>query len=267
MAKVAFNLPFNYPFSTSLGDCSAYTRRDSKKIVLRSKGGASKEKIKNDPVFEKTRQQNKEFGGCSTAGKMVRSAMKSVKHLADMNLQAQVTGVITAIRDMDTNDIGKRSIIFSRGKHLLEGFNINKAVSFDSVITTPVTYSIDRAEHSAVIQLPPISPGKNFLSQWTYPFYRFRINLGIIRDMVYVDGIGYKQCLEDVNDYTEMLDTDWYQWKDKVIGQELGLKIIDPVFDESCHLLLTIGIEFGTPAGGSIKTVKHAGCAKVLGMT
>ena len=266
MAKAAFNLPFNHPFSTRLGDYSVYTRRDSKKLVVRSKGGASKEKIKKDAAFKKTRLQNMEFGGCSKAAKMLRGAMKSVAHVADMNLHAQLTGLIMAIREMDTNEMGRRSIIFSRGRHLVEGFNLNKETSFDSVITSPVTYSIDRATHTSVIQLPPISPGRNFNSAWTYPFYRFRINLGVIRDMIYVDKVGYKKILNDVNDYTEILDTDWYQWKDKVIGQELGLKIVDPAFDNNCHLLLTIGIEFGTPSGGKIKTVKHAGCAKVLGM-
>ena len=266
MAKAAFNLPFGHPFSTSLGDCSMYTRRDSNKLVIRSKGGPSNEKIKNDPAFEKTRNQNSEFGGCSKAAKMMRDAIGTVGHLADVNLHAQATKLISAIRALDNNPKGKRSIIFSRGKQLIEGFNINKATSFDSVITSPIGFSINRNEHSAVLELPGITPGMNFNRVWTYPYYRIRINLGVIRDMVFVEGAGYKHILKDVTGYTETLDTEWFQASSKTIGQEVGLTILDPVLDESCHLLLTVGIEFGTAADGEIKTIRHAGCAKVLGM-
>ena len=84
--------------------------------------------------------------------------------------------------------------------------------------------------------------------------------------MVYEDGVGYKQVLKDVTGYTESFDTSWLQTGSKAIGQEIGLTILDPVIDESCYFLLTVGIEFGTASEGSIKTVKHAGCAKILGM-
>ena len=193
--------------------------------------------------------------------------MTGVQTCALPIFHAKLTSLISSIRELDSNKAGTRSIIFSRGKELLEGFSLSEANTFDSVIATPVTFSIDRAEHSAVLQLPPLTPGKNFNNTaWTYPYYRFRINLGVIRDMVYVDKVGYKKVLHDPLDYTEMLDTEWYKSSDKLIGQEVGLKLIDPMFDESCHLMLSIGIEFGTPSGLGVKAVKHAGTAKVLGI-
>jgi hypothetical protein len=208
-----------------------------------------------------------EFGGCSSASKMVRSAMSSVTHLTDFNVQARLTSLISSVRELDTNEVGQRSILFSKGRHLIEGFNLSDSNTFDMLVATPVTFSIDRSTHTAVLQLPPLTPGKNFNNTiFPYPYFRFRINLGIIRDMVFIKKFGYKQINQDVAEYTEVLDTEWYSSKSQLIGQEVGLTIQDPVFDESCHLMLSIGIEFGTPSGTIIKAVKYAGCAKVLGL-
>jgi hypothetical protein len=57
------------PFIGSLGTLSAYKRKDSDKIILRGKGGPSKEQIKNGAQFELTRHNISEFGGRSKAAK------------------------------------------------------------------------------------------------------------------------------------------------------------------------------------------------------
>ena len=266
MAKASFNLPFNHPFSASMGGFSMFTRKDSDKIIFRSKGGASANKILNDKAFASTRLQMSEFGGCSSAARMMREAMVSVKDLSNLSLHGQFVKLASRLRDMDTNPRGTRSIIFSRGKYLIDGFSLNRITTFDSVISSPVTFSIERNTYTAVVQLPPLSPGMNFNSAWTYPFYRFKINLGILRDLVFEEKKGYHPVLTDPKEYTATLDTEWNEAKNKQIGQEVGIHISNPVFNESCHLMLSIGIEFGTSEEGKIKAIKHAGCGKILGM-
>lgn len=266
MAKAAFNLPFNHPFSTSLGNYSVFTRRDSDKLIIRSKGGAKADKIHNDPNFKRTRDQMSEFSGCSTASKMVREAMATVKGLSNISLHGQIVKIVSKIRAFDSNPIGERSIIFSRGKHLLEGFSLNRNTTLDSMISSPIAFSIQRREYTAVVQIPALSPGINFNSPYTYPYFRFKVNLGIIRDLVYEPKKGYKPLLQDAMEYTATLDTEWMQSKKDQVGQEVGLHIDDPVFDESCNLLLSIGVEFGIAEDGKINPVKHAGCGKILGM-
>ena len=265
MAKAAFNFPFDHPFSARLGGYSIYTRNG--KLVIRSKGGPSSEMVKKDSAFARARLQMSEFGGCSSAAKMIRDAMASITHLSNVNLQARLTSLVSSIRELDNNAPGTRSIIFSRGSHLLQGFNLSDNVTFDSVVVTPVTFSIDRATHTAVLQLPPLNPGKNFNNTaFPYSYFRFKINLGVLRDMVFIPRIGYRKVLHDPSEFTEMFETEWYRSGEKLIGQEVGLKFENPVFDESCQLMLSIGIEFGTPSGMGIKAVKHAGVGKILGV-
>ena len=45
------------------GNASFYTRRGSDKVIVRTKGGPSKQKIKTSPRFESVRLQQKEWKG------------------------------------------------------------------------------------------------------------------------------------------------------------------------------------------------------------
>ncbi len=81
MAKLASNLSF----TGSLGNLSAYKMRGVEGTVVRIKGGATKKKIKEPPVFERTRELNAEFGGRATGSKWMMQAMWPQKALADFN--------------------------------------------------------------------------------------------------------------------------------------------------------------------------------------
>lgn len=61
-------------FTGSISNLSAYKMRGSDKIILRTKGGPSKNMIKKSPRFEITRRLNVEFGGRATATKWIRNA-------------------------------------------------------------------------------------------------------------------------------------------------------------------------------------------------
>ena len=50
-----------------VGGMSFYTRRGSDKIIVRTKGGPSKQAIKNSPGFENLRLNQKEWIGCTVS--------------------------------------------------------------------------------------------------------------------------------------------------------------------------------------------------------
>ena len=57
--------------SGSAGGFTFYKRKDLDKVIMRSRGGASRQKIKTDPGMEGTRRVNAEFGGRATASKYI----------------------------------------------------------------------------------------------------------------------------------------------------------------------------------------------------
>ena len=257
----------DFPFQGSFGAYSIYKMRGTEKMVIRLKAGPSAEKIMKDPKFQASRNQQKQFGIGSTIAKMIRDAMFSITHLADFPLHGHLVKLNTALMDLDTTNVrGKRSIIFSNGLHLFDGLSINRKITFDSVVTTTIVYALDRNECKATLQLPALSNGLNFNPAWNYPFFRLRINLGIVRDMTFVTGNGYEAITPDPNDQAVGFDTDWAPVKMLYPSQQVELKLENPVFDTNCHLLLSIGIEFGTQSKGTIQHVKYAGCGKILAM-
>ena len=262
MAKV---LPINLPITGSFGAYSVYNIKGIDKRIIRRKGGATKEKFLRDPGMKGSRESAKIFTGNAKAGKMIRHAIHNVKHLAHSYLSSELVGVCKTIMAMDLPkpENGMQSIVFSKGIHLLQGYNLNKEKVFDSIVSTPVLFDTDRDLHKVIVRLPQLIPGKNFKNAWDQPFFRFKLSLGIIRDMIF-DGHEYVPITPDVQEYSVSADSDWTSVKDGFAGQTMELKIEDPVFDEHCHLVLAIGIEFGSPLRGGISAVKDAGCAKIL---
>ena len=259
MAKAKLDLPTKGSF----GNISMYMLNG--KVVFRTKGGASGTRIKKDPQFEKQRKQMSRFGGYSTTAKMIRESMPTIKHLAHPSFHGDLVNLCSSIMELEAvNPVSlRKSILFSNGLPLLEGFQLNKENTFDTVITTPINCSLNRENYSATIQLPPLLPGKNFRIPWTYPYFRVRINLAIIRDMVF-NGVAYAPVTPDLQDYAEKYDTEWCHVRDTFPGSEITLQLEDPVFDKNCYLMVTAGIEFGMQVNGQIRHVKHAGCGKIL---
>src|SRR5215216_3917348 len=99
-------------FTGSLGNLSAYKRRDLDKIILRTKGGPSKRQIQESKNFEKTRCNNSEFGGRSIATRWIMFALWQQKQLADFNIAGPLNSLLRPIQVADVeNELGKRNIV------------------------------------------------------------------------------------------------------------------------------------------------------------
>jgi len=251
-------------FTGALGNLSAYKVKGSDKIIIRSKGGASKEQILHSPRFQRTRENNAEFGGCGYAGKAIRQVLFPLKHLADYNFTPTLNKLAKSIQLLDdVNDRGKRSILLSRYHYLLEGFQLNQKNPFDSMLRHPVRCEVERETGSATIALPQLLPGLNLMMPWQYPFYRFVATLGLVED------ISYKEDHYKSNEATlppVSAVTAWQSVKQSFEAQHMTLQLHDLTkLDDTKTMLVGIGIEMGTPISSQvIDRAKYAGAAKIL---
>jgi hypothetical protein len=157
-------------FTGSVGNLSAYTRRGSEKVIIRTKGGASRDKIKKSPNFKRTRESNSDFALCMKVVKGLREAIKPVRHMADYNFTPALSSRTRQVQALDQeNGPGKREVYISKHHYLLEGFQLHREFPFDSVISSPLSYNIDRATLSATIHLPQLAPGANINIPWKRP--------------------------------------------------------------------------------------------------
>ena len=266
MAKLDGNFGFNGP----LGNVSAYKMRGVEGIILRRKGGASKEKVKTSPGMKGTRKGNAEFGGRATAGKWIRRLLHRQTPMAGYNITGAINALMGPIQKLDTESVfGRRNVVLSKNPWLLEGFSLNKEQGFDTIIRNPLSWSISRDTLSARIELPALLPGINFLTQEKHPMYRIVATLGIAPDFFYHEQ--WKGYYPSSRAYQEndmqTVETEWCPVLKGSPATTLNIQLPTPPPDQSFSLVLSIGLCFGEMRdASSIWQVKHTGAAKILGM-
>jgi hypothetical protein len=252
-------------FTGKIGELSTYTMQGQDGIMMRQKGGASKEKIKNHPNFALTRLNNAEFGASSKAGKAVREAIVMVKHLANYNFSGDINAIAkTIIKQDKVNKWGERDILFSQYRHLLEGFSLNRQLFFNTVVRHPVICKLDRNTGSASLQLPNLLPGINFFTPPGQHLYQFIFTMGVIPDKVFTPA-GYRPK-DPVMYHPTTFTSQWHSVAEPMPAQSIELQLENfKGLTGSNSLVLAAGIGFGFPLSNNIvQPVKYAGTATIL---
>lgn len=257
-------------FSGSISNISFYTRRGSDKVIARSKGGATKEKIKNSPKFEGFRLQQNEWKGCTSFASMLRYAFGGLHRLADYNLTPVLNGFAKNIQKTDTKtEIGKRAISLSKYRYTLDGFNFNRNYPFNTVLRVGVVGEIQRETLSATVKVPRINTEIDVHNIQRLPYFRLIVALGTISDMRF-DEVAkcYEPIVSAMHGVSEVVTGDWFpsenilqeQTIEVCMGEEMKSLLTDEV-----SLVLSMAIEFGKVGfTGQPQEVKYAGCGKVL---
>jgi hypothetical protein len=259
----------DFSFTGRLGNISAYRMKGSDQTILRTRGGASKDKIKHDPRFEKQRRVNVEFGGRGTATKCLRKALFPLPQLADYNFTSSLNALTNPIQELDTiSEFGKRNIYFSKNPQLLEGFNLNRRNTFDSIVRNPLSYELNKDALIAQINFPALLPGINFfVPPGNHPAFSFVAVIGLVPDLV-VSVKSYTPLNDACSGY---VTSEWFPVMNGspavVLEPNLTKLLSWQTLVSPFTVMLSVGIRFGTMAmNNDIAQVKHAGAAKILAM-
>jgi hypothetical protein len=137
----------------TLGEVTFYKGEDGQ--YVRRKGGVSKNRILNDPNYERTRENLTEFGRAATSGKLIRRAINSLMVDAkDSRVTSRLTKVLNQVKNEDlTSARGQRNVAEGLASPLgiarLKGFNFNAKSGLDSVLMAQ--YTLDSATGEVVI--------------------------------------------------------------------------------------------------------------------
>lgn len=134
--------------------------------LVRTKGGVSKNRIMNDPAFQRTRENGMEFGHSATSGKMLRTAVGTLLfHAKDRRLSSRLMTVMSQIKNLDSTGIrGQRHVSEGigtiEGRLLLKGFDFNAHAALGSVLYAPI--ELDAA--SGRVSLTDFIPREQLMS-------------------------------------------------------------------------------------------------------
>lgn len=254
----------------SLKGVSMYTMRGSDEVIMRTKGGPSKNTIRTSESCKGLRDSGTEWGGCTKAASSLRRAMEPLMRLADYNVMGGMNALCKKIQNLDTeNEKGRRNVYVSENRSLLADFNFNKTNPFDRVIRLRPSWNIDRTTASATVTIPDFNPMEQLAAPNKLPFMRFVVVLGVSTNVTYDESSkSYKPANDLLLGYYKEAHTAWFPVKRAMPEQTLEVQIdkIAPFITESDTLVLGLGVEFGTVgADGEGEAVKWAGCAKIVG--
>jgi hypothetical protein len=157
--------------------------------LARMANGPSKERIRTDARFERTRENNNEFGGSALMGKAFRQAFSPVMSMADPRFSARLTSVFKEINLQGAGARGKRPITLSQhGVHLTNlEFNVNRSVSnlFTGLIAA--TNSADR--YTATITIDDVLLRKVVKVPEGATHVQFTQAIGVLSDYVFNEAL------------------------------------------------------------------------------
>ncbi|MCB0496164.1 MAG: hypothetical protein KDC79_08505 [Cyclobacteriaceae bacterium] len=141
----------------TIGDVSFYKSQDG--FLARQKGGVDKERIKNDPAFQRTRENGSEFGRAGKAGRMLRTALRlMVQNASDSKVASRLTKeMLKVVKSDETNVRGARKV--NEGDlSLLEGFDFNVNGKLSATLYSQYGITFDRAAGTTSIDFADFIP-------------------------------------------------------------------------------------------------------------
>lgn len=257
----------NFDFTGKLGNISAYKIKGKGATVLRTKGGASRYKIKHHPAFINTRRNNAEFGGASVAGKALRLAFNPVNHITGTSV-GSINKFTRALANMDTlSEWGRRAVRFSQTRQFLEGFNLSKDLSVNSIIRQQMVCGVQRNSGRASLVIPALVNNINLRIPPNYPLFRLVVILTVISDLEHIASSDpIYRAVATVNYPIAYTTTNWFAAAENIPEQHFNLQLSNFNGLPDCQsLLLGIGVEFGLPISTQlIKTIPKQGAAVIL---
>ena len=141
----------------TIGDITFYKTKDGH--LAREKGGIEASRIKNDPAFQRTRENGSEFGRAGTAGKILRTSLRSLLvNSADGRMVSRLTQAMVKVIQADMISVrGLRNVIDGEAE-LLNGFEFNIRGKLGTSLFAPFVAVIDRASGAISVDLDSFIP-------------------------------------------------------------------------------------------------------------
>ena len=254
----------------SISGLSFYTRRGSDKVIMRTKGGVSKEKMAKAPQYEKLRKNQKEWSGCTKFGSLTRYAFGGLHRLADYNLTSVLNGMGKNLMKLDAkSELGKRRLQLSLHKQALDGFNFNRNYPFNSILRVGISCEIDRKTLQATVKVPRINAANEIQNIKRLPYFRLIVVIGTVADWSFDEkDQAYIPAVSDLNGVSEVFTGNWNPVQGILPEQDIVVQMDakeQELLTDDISVVVSMGIEFGMVGFLSEPIeVKYAGCGKVI---
>jgi hypothetical protein len=225
----------------TIGDITFYKTQDGH--LAREKGGIDASRIKNDPAFQRTRENGSEFGRAGKAGKILRTALRVLLlNSADGRVVSRLTQAMVKVIQADTiSERGLRNVIDGEAE-LLIGFEFNIRGKLGTSLFAPYVGTIDRVSGDISVDLDSFIPANMIAAPGGTTHFKI-ISAGAEIDFE-------AETFVSTNSETAILP--WDMTATAVISH------VNPVTPNSTKpLFLALGVEFYQQVNGQMYPLKN----------
>lgn len=145
------------PLQGTLDNYTFFHSKDGFKV--RKHTSLSAGRIATDPDFQRTRENNAEFGRATKGGKLLRFSVRpAIIKIKDGRMISRLsTTMLRVVKADKTSDRGLRNVIDGEAE-LLQGFEFNIGATLSVTLNALYKVSFDREKGEAVITVAPFIP-------------------------------------------------------------------------------------------------------------
>jgi hypothetical protein len=167
IAGLLQGIPLNYYYHKDAFGCTGQPIIQSPLKIrtmekTTSSNGLTAERIKNDPAFERTRENSEEFTRAVKAAKLLRDIFRDVTvNAKDIKTHNRLTTAANRVIQSDPiNERGKRTVTDGDPRRL-KGFNFNQRAGIRDVLFVKCPVSFNRVSGELTVTIPSFVPASS----------------------------------------------------------------------------------------------------------
>jgi hypothetical protein len=141
----------------TLGDITFVKTQDG--YIAKEKTSVSKSRIASDPAYQRTRENNSEFGRAGKAVKLLRTAIRTLlQNAKDRRTTSRLTSEMMRVVKADATSVRGLRNVMDGETELLQGFEFNVNAQITTVLFAPYQASINRVTGVLEVTIPSFIP-------------------------------------------------------------------------------------------------------------
>ncbi len=225
----------------TMDDITFYKTQDGH--MVREKGGIDAKRIKNDPAFQRTRENGQEFGTAGKGGQLIRRSFRLLMRRAkDNRVISRLTQQLMRVVKTDSlNTRGNRSIQ-DGNMQLLKDFDFNIMAKLESIFYKKPAPVFDRPTGDFELVVSEFKP-QEFIEapQGT-------THIQIVAGLCAIDFV--ERTFEEAHDQSDIIPWDMNTHPDIILSAEIP--------DGSPHpVLQVVGVNYYQDVNGEMYPLKN----------
>ena len=253
--------------SGDIGDVNFYEKDGQK--YMRQTTSLDKDRIANDPAFQRTRENNREFSGAAAAGKSLRLGLSSVlKRFADNRFGARLLRTFKKVqRGSVTGARGQRPVEVMPQRSKLVGQSLHRESLLSAIFTAPFTLTPSVSRNSVTLDIPVFDIDTQVTAPQGATHFKMVLVIAALSDQVWdADEASYIPMDPDLNglNATEMS-----------VEQDLDVPMVAPIqlvaslpgnptMLSTTGLVACVGIEFYQQVTGNLYVLASDNAMKIV---